>query len=121
MRYFAKIEKNNLVSRTVLVADEVVNPTGFLRNVLGEPGQWVETFVGGGAKKNFATIGAFYDSTANVFHGLQHYENFVFDEETATYIPPIPNPNDGLEYNWNHEVDDWALVEEGNNETEALA
>jgi hypothetical protein len=38
---------------------------------------------------------------------LSAYDNFVFDTETNTWIPPIPYPDDGKSYFWSLDQAKW--------------
>lgn len=38
--------------------------------------------------------------------------SWVFDEDTCAFIPPIPNPNDGKQYIWDENTQQWVLAPE---------
>ncbi len=105
MRYFAKIEKDNKVSKVVQFADDFANPVDFMVNEAGEPGTWLETWEDGGQRKNFACAGYDYDPELDAFIGPKFADNFIFDTELAQWIPPVPKPEGN--YVWDFEDESW--------------
>lgn len=41
------------------------------------------------------------------------FASWTFDEETCSFVPPIPYPDDGLFYIWNEESLSWVQPQEG--------
>lgn len=119
MRYFAKIENNNLVSQVIKLADEIENPEMYIGE-LGIEGTWVETWTDGGERKNFAAAGSTYNNELNAFipKKMQDEEDFVFDENTCKWVPPIPYPTDGKEYAWGYESKAWIELMSNNEEVD---
>lgn len=39
------------------------------------------------------------------------YTSWVFDDETCSFIAPIPYPNDGLSYSWDEENQNWVAIQ----------
>lgn len=37
--------------------------------------------------------------------------SWIFDENTCSFNPPVPYPNDGARYRWAEETTSWVLVE----------
>ena len=37
------------------------------------------------------------------------FSTWVFNDETCSFIPPVPMPDDGNSYNWNDETVSWGL------------
>ena len=111
MRYFAKIENNNLVSQVIKLADEIENPETYI-NELGIGGTWVETWKDGGERKNFAAVGSTYNNELNAFipKKMEDEADFIFDENAYRWVPPIPYPTDGKEYGWGYESKAWIEI-----------
>jgi len=42
----------------------------------------------------------------------QPYESWSWDSENLVWIPPVSYPNDGEEYTWNEETQEWVVIEE---------
>ena len=107
MAHFAKIE-DNLVTQ-VIVAEQHVADT--------LPGTWVQTsyntkadihLLGGvPLRKNYAGIGFTYDSTRDAFIAPKTYPSWVLNEATCIWEAPIPYPQDGIDYLWNEEIQQW--------------
>jgi len=112
MAHFAKIE-NNIVTQ-VIVADT----QEWCETNLG--GEWVQTsyntqggvHVLGGIplRKNYATIGSFYDKENDVFIHPQPYPSWILNTESFTWEAPKPMPNDGYYY-WDEKLSDWVKTE----------
>lgn len=58
-------------------------------------------------RKNYAGIGMEYDYLRDAFIPIKIYESWVLNEETCTWDPPFPQPNDGKCYMWNEEIINW--------------
>ena len=100
MGHYAKVE-DGIVTQ-VIVAD---GPDWCEQN-LG--GQWVQTSYNKSFRKNYAAIGMFYDEIRDAFYWQESdVSDFVFDEETCTWIPPIPLPQDNKLYNWDYINSSW--------------
>lgn len=112
MSHFAEI-KDCKVVRVIVAEQEFIN-------TLQNPKDWIRTSYNtyhgthklGGTplRKNFAGIGFTYDKNRDAFIPPKRYNSFIFDEEKCAYIPPIPKPNDGKEYNWYEKTLSWIEV-----------
>jgi len=117
MAYFANVE--NGVVTNVIVADQEFINSGVL------PGLWLETTFGalGGVvyvdnkptdlpsvRKNYAGIGDTYDLILDAFVPKKPYSNWVLNETTCLWEPPIPYPTDGAYYKWNEDLTQWDYV-----------
>lgn len=118
MAHWAELDENNVVLR-VLVGDNN-DPAGdegyqWLIDNLG--GTWVKTsyntvagiHIAGGTpfRKNYAGVGYTYDETLDAFLPPKPHDNWIIDEATGTWIPPIPKPDDGKDYVWNQDETRW--------------
>jgi hypothetical protein len=121
MAYFAKIE-NNTVTEVISINNDVLNepnlhfpntePIGqyFIKNVLMLDGLWKQTSYNGNFRKRYAGIGYTYDSVLDAFIPQKPYSSWVFNTETCDWQAPIPYPNDGYNYYWNEEKQEWIRV-----------
>lgn len=103
MQYFAKIE-NNLVTQ-VIVADQEFIDSG----AVGDPANWVETFVGGGVRKNYAGKGMTYDKVLDIFYDPQPFLSWSLNEETGKWEAPIVCP-DGKGCVWDEDKLKWGRL-----------
>ena len=97
MSHYAKIDKNNIVTRVIVIDEEVVNSGEF-----GNPLSWIQTsfntFGGkhslGGTplRKNYAGVGMTYDKDRDAFIPSQPYPSWILDENTCQWDAPLPYP-----------------------------
>jgi len=130
MATFAKIGLNNKVIEVLSVHNnELKDSNGveqenigidFLTKLTGWP-IWKQTSyntIGGVHKlggtplrKNFAGIGHTYDEGRDAFIPPKPFNSWVLNETTCVYNAPVAKPNDGNEYYWNEENQQWDLNE----------
>lgn len=58
-------------------------------------------------RKNYAGIGFTYDPVRDAFIPTKPLPSYILNEDTCTWEPPIPYPNDGKEYYWDEETISW--------------
>lgn len=58
-------------------------------------------------RKNYAGIGFTYDPVRDAFIPNKPLPSYILNEDTCTWEPPIPYPNDGKEYYWDEETISW--------------
>lgn len=119
MAHFAEIDENNLVIR-VLVTDDTLPNEGldWLNDRLG--GTWVKTsyntyggkhLLGGKAlRKNFASVGFYYDENLDAFIPPQPYESWTLNNTTCLWEAPTPKPGDDMD--WDEETLSWVAISE---------
>jgi hypothetical protein len=73
-------------------------------DVLG--GTWVETWLNGGRRKNYAGIGYSYDAQLDAFIPPQPYASWVLDLVTCNWNAPKPYPATG-HWVWDESTEDW--------------
>lgn len=61
-------------------------------------------------RKNYASVGYYYDSTRDAFIPPKIYSSWVLNEDSCLWEPPIQYPNDGKNYIWNEETVSWKEV-----------
>jgi hypothetical protein len=130
MAHFAEIGLNNKVIRVVVINDKVLLDSKnniqeslgkeFLQNTLG--GYWVQcsynTWHGqhknGGTpfRKNYPGGGYTYDEDRDAFIPPKNkkFPSWVLDEESCTWVPPIPLPEQGGFHEWNENNQSWDIV-----------
>ena len=120
MAHYAKVKDGIVVN--VIVAELEF----FQTFVDSSPGEWIQTSYNTRAgihykpntnepsedqskalRKNFASIGFTYDKQRDAFISLKPYENWILDEFSCLWIPPITRPTDGKKHVWNQELNLW--------------
>ena len=83
MAHFAEIDKNNIVVRVLVVADDQEHRgEEFLRDDLGLGGRWIQTSFNDTIRKNFAGIGMTYDEINDAFIPIKPEGDFVLNDQT---------------------------------------
>jgi len=101
MVYFAQLDESSVVKNVVVLDDEHhANAEEFLTNTLKLDGPFVETWVDGGPRKNYASVGFTYDKSRDAFIPKKTRDYMVFNEETCNWDLPEKYPNDGKRYHW---------------------
>lgn len=119
MANFAELDENNIVQRVIVINNSVilndnneeVEQLGidFCKSLYGENTNWVQTSYNGTFRKQFATYGHKYDIENNVFIAPQPYSSWSLNEN-FDWQAPIPYPEDGNNYIWNEETQNWDLI-----------
>lgn len=116
MGHYAKVE-NGIVTQVI-----VANDQKWCEDNLG--GIWIQTSYntfgnvhygpdrkpdnGVALHKNYAGIGYHWDGVG--FYPPQPYASWVLNQNTYIWEAPTPEPNDGKNYNWNEENQEWVEV-----------
>jgi hypothetical protein len=110
MAHFAKVNDENIVLE-VLVTDNDYPNEGYdwLLETFG--GRWIQTSYNARIRKNFAGIGYTYDEGRDAFIPPKPFDSWELDEETCTWVAPIPFPAGDKRYTWNEEELEWTEVE----------
>ena len=105
MAHFAKINKDNIVTKVLRIEQDVIDKGHF-----GNPANWIQTsyntFAGehslGGTplRKNYAGVGMTYDPIRDAFILPQPYPSWLLNTETCQWHPPVPYPEKEGEYPW---------------------
>jgi len=61
-------------------------------------------------RKNYAGIGFTYNEELNAFIPPKPYNSWILNEETCLWEPPIPCPNNEINYTWNEFSLSWVIV-----------
>ena len=62
-------------------------------------------------RKNYAGIGYTYDYIRDAFISPKPYSDWLLNETSCCWEPPIPYPNDGYLYKWDENTHNWKRVE----------
>lgn len=81
--YFAEIDKDGTVLRVIASSAEFVKTLG---------GEWVETFIDGGPRKNYAGPGYRFDASRDAFVPPKPHGDATFDETTCRWICTAKEP-----------------------------
>jgi hypothetical protein len=98
MSYYAKIING-------LVADVIVCDAFFLKD---SPDTWIETFMDGKTRGNYAGVGYTYDAINDVFYAPKPYASWILSN--WEWVSPTPYPSDNKMYSWNEESKSWVIV-----------
>ena len=100
MRYFAKLNPDNIVEQIVVAENlETLKAT--------TTGTWIETFTGNIHDKKVSNIGYKYYEEYNFFAQPQPYPSWSLNYSSGNWDSPIPKPNDGYLYEWNETNKEW--------------
>ena len=60
-------------------------------------------------RKNYATVGGYYDPVRDAFCRQQDFPSWTLNEDTCWWEPPIPNPNPGW-MKWDEATLSWVEI-----------
>ena len=95
--YFAQIDDANIVTQVIVADQSFVDSIG---------GKWIETFMEGGSRKNYAGIGYTYDEAKDAFIAPQPFPSWTLND-AAQWEAPVAMPTDGKFYSWNETDKKW--------------
>lgn len=105
MGIFAYVGKDGIVSR-VIVADLDFIESG----VVGDPQMWVETSVDGSITKNYAGVGDTFDEVLHEFQKPKPFPSWAWDVKKAEWVPPVAQPQDEVEHDWDEKSLSWKTL-----------
>ena len=139
MAHYAYIDETNTVTQVIVGPDEGTEPEGiesweahFSAKGKGQALQTSYNTYGGvhytdgvpsedqtkALRFNYAGIGFTFDpdkGTDGAFIPPKPFESWVLNEDTCLWEAPVAYPEDGEDYTWDEELQEWTAVE---NETE---
>jgi len=119
MAHFAELNENNIVTRVVVVNNDVMKVDGveneqagvdFLISLYGDS-TWKQTSYNATFRKNYAGKGDTYDSDKDAFIPLKPYPSWVLVEDTCQWTAPTAYPDDDKDYKWDEDSTAWVEVE----------
>lgn len=126
MSHYAKVLNNKVIN--VIVAEE-----DFFETFIDDsPGEWIQTSYNtlgnihyveleDGTKipsntpekalrYNYAQMGGNYDKEADAFYNTQPYSSWILNTDTYIWEAPIAFPNDGANYTWDEDNQQWTVI-----------
>lgn len=107
MAHFAKIE-SGIVTEVIVAEQEHIDTLS---------GTWVQTSYNTNngqhlngetpLRKNFAGIGAIYDSARDAFYIPQIHASWILNETTCAWEAPVAHPDDGKAHEWDESITNW--------------
>lgn len=120
MAHFAELDDNNVVLRVIVVSNADTSTSdgteiesigqAFCQRLLG--GRWIQTSYNGNIRKHYAGIGYTYDAALDAFIPPKPYPSWILDNNTFTWVAPVPMPTDGPHYTWNETTQSWEIINE---------
>jgi len=115
MAHFAKLGIGNIVEKVEVVSNNIATTeqagVDFLRNLYNDQNaQWFQTSYNNNIRKNFAGIGYTYDQTRDAFIEPKPFNSWTLNETTCNWESPVVKPDDGQNYVWNEENQQWNLI-----------
>jgi len=120
MAHFAKLDNQGIVVEINVVNNDALNnlpypesePVGvqFLTEWSGGYSNWKQTSYNANFRKNYAGVGYTYDQSIDAFVPPKPYPSWLLDTNTASWQAPVPYPNDGKNYYWNEETQQWVEI-----------
>lgn len=121
MAHFAQLDENNTVIGVLVVLNsDITDENGiekeeigiqFLKSLLGENTIWKQTSYNHNFRKRYAGYGYTYDETLDAFIPPKPYDNWILDDVTLDWIPPVAQPELTQEqidqryyYDWDQEL-----------------
>ena len=113
MSHFAQIDENNIVTRVLVIEQDVVDS-----GLFGDPSTWIQTSFNtyggvhqlGGTplRKNYAGMGFKYDAERDAFIEPKPYASWILNEDTCLWEALTPMPvEEGKIFGWNEETLSW--------------
>ena len=115
MAHFAKIGIGNIVEKVEVVSNNIATTeqagVDFLRNLYNDQNaQWFQTSYNNNIRKNFAGIDYTYDQARDAFIEPKPFNSWTLNETTCNWESPVVKPDDGQNYVWNEENQQWNLI-----------
>ena len=117
MAHFAQLDENDKVLQVIVVANKDTSDDkgvekeeigiAFCKSLFGEDTKWIQTSYNGNFRGNYASIGAQYDKTNDVFYPNPIFSDWVINKTTWQWEAPTPCPNDGKPYDWDETKHAW--------------
>jgi hypothetical protein len=115
MTYFAKLDDNNVVVFVTVGRQEDDGKEAELCALTGDryvqtsynTHGGVHTLGGTPFRGNYAGIGYTYDEQLDAFIPPRPFDSWLLDENTFSWVAPVPYPEDGTNYSWDEEAGAW--------------
>jgi hypothetical protein len=123
MAHFAKLDENNVVLEVIVVSNDDIQNLPFPQseavgitflNSFLPAATWKQTSYNNNFRIRYAVIGGTFHAECGEHGGFAHpkpADNFIWDEPTCSWIPPVPYPTDGYDYYWNLDLNRWVPIQ----------
>ena len=125
MAHYVLLDENNIVTQVITGRDEdeVVNGIddweAYYGNVHNQKclrtsyNTFRNTHRTGGIpfRGNYASIGYVYHEDLDIYTPPKPGASWTLDEATASWVAPVPYPEDGNAYSWDEDSLNWILIE----------
>lgn len=122
MAHYAFLNMQNIVTEVIVGKDETDGPTNWeihYGNIREQVCKRTSYNTRGGAhindgtpfRKNYAGIGYTYDYARDAFIPPKPFNSWTLNSNTCLWEAPIAYPDDGQQYVWNEETQQWDLVD----------
>lgn len=122
MAHYAFLNMQNIVTEVIVGKDETDGPTnweihyGNLREQVCKRTSYntvggEHTKGGTSFRKNYAGIGYTYDYARDAFIPPKPFDSWTLNSNTCLWEAPVAYPDDGQQYAWNEETQQWDLVD----------
>jgi hypothetical protein len=113
MAHYAFLDSNNIVIDVITGIDETeliegLDPETWYGNFRNQ--RCLRTSYNGNIRKNYAGIGYSYDEFRDAFIPPRVFNSWIFDEETCSWVAPLPYPAEG-DYYWDEANQAWQAVD----------
>jgi hypothetical protein len=105
MSTWAKIDNDRYISRVIEVEESIETPADWLLSNFGD-GPWVD-ISSSRISPSFTQKAGVYDSVNNVVFSANVYPSWILDQDTLTWNPPVEEPQDENDYEWDEETTSW--------------
>jgi hypothetical protein len=119
MAHFAKLDEHNIVVDVNVVSNDVVNNLEFPESeTLGVAfliewsngySNWKQTSYNSKFRKNYASVGYFYDESRDAFIPPKPFNSWILNEDTCKWKAPVNYPLDEKYYIWDELTTSWKL------------
>jgi len=117
MAHFAKLKVGNIVEQVIVVHNSVITDENgveqeqlgvdFINNLYNTRDVWKQTSYNKSFRKNFASIGYYYDQQRDAFIEPKPFDSWTLNEATCNWESPVVYPTDGKDYIWNEKTLTW--------------
>jgi hypothetical protein len=110
IKNYAKLDENNIIIDVIVIDKDLLKDNdSTISEMFG--GQWIELSDEDTPGK-IAGIGFSYDNVNNIFIPPKTFDSWIFNEELANWVSPVPYPKDinsGEVYDWDEETVSWVI------------
>ena len=118
MAHFAELDTDNMVLRVIVISNnELLDSDGVEQEELGKlfcnkllGGNWIQCSYNGSFRTRMAGKNYTYNAEKDAFIAPKPYDSFIFDDDLLAWVSPIARPDDGNQYIWDEEIENWEQV-----------